>query len=53
MVWGRPYNLTRDKMGHLREIVDNEKNRIMFLYSMWKPKHKIHTNIMPRASKNR
>jgi hypothetical protein len=40
-------------MGHLRETIDNHKNRIMFLCSMWKPKHKIHTYILPKASRNR
>jgi len=43
----------RNKMGHLRETIDNHKNRIMFLCSMWKPKHKIHTYILPKASRNR
>jgi hypothetical protein len=39
-------------MGHLREAVDNHKNRIMFLCSTWKPKHKMHAYILPRANGN-
>lgn len=43
---------TRDKMGHLKEGVDNYKNIIMLLCSMWKPKHKIHTYIFLKANGN-
>jgi hypothetical protein len=42
-----------DKISYLREAVDNHKNRIMLLCSTWKPKHKIHTYILLRASENR
>jgi hypothetical protein len=44
---------TKDKIGHLKEVVDNHKNRIMLLCSMWKPKNKIHTYILPMANGNR
>ena len=42
-----------DKIDHLREAVDNHEDMLMFLCSTWKPKYKIYTCILLRASENR